>query len=171
MKFLTKLRKLWLPGAETRKKLDGIACVYKAEIASEQVILSELEASKAAAEKDLHGVNSIYDFKSKRLRDLENCFDDKSRLYDDLNDLHNQMKSIKSKLDDAYQDLKKNKASKEDYYNWSERQRSLWNGYTGRGGKKVRNHWNIKSIFDKYSQQDLNRYNSNIESAKRRIGR
>ncbi|PHO05314.1 hypothetical protein CSC82_03800 [Rhodobacteraceae bacterium 4F10] len=170
MKLLIKLRKLWFPDAETRKKLDGIAGAYKAKIASAQDILSEFEASKAAAEKELHKANSIYELRSKRLRDLDNCFDDKSELYDELNDLHKQMRSIKSELDDAYRDLKKNKAKKEDFYDWSKRQRSLWNGYTGRGGRKVRNHWNIKSVFDKYSRQDLDRYKSNIDSAKRRIG-
>lgn len=170
MKFLKKLRKLWFPDAETKRRLERRAGPYKEKIASAQVTLNEIKATKLAAEKELNEANSVYETDANRLRDLENCFDDKNELYDELNDLHKQMRSIKSELDDAYRDLKRNKAKKEDYYDWSKRQRSLWNGYTGRGGRKVRNQWNVKSIFDKYSRQDLDRYKSNIESAKSKIG-
>jgi len=104
------------------------------------------------------------------MHELQSCFDQKSDLYGTLNELISQSKSLQSDLDSAYQKLKKNKASKDDFYNWSNRQKSMWNGYSGRGGKKIRSHINPKSIFDKYSREDLDRFKANIETARSTIG-
>lgn len=171
MEFLSKLKKLWFPSAETKIRLTKISEVHIATLTTKNGVLNEYKAEKKAAEKALREVDIVLQNHSNRLSDLNNCFEDKKDLYDTLNKLISESKSMQSDLDSAYQKLKKNKASKDDFYDWSNRQKSVWNGFSGRGGQKVRSDFNPKSIFNKYSRGDLDRYKANMEAAKATIGR
>lgn len=171
LEFLSKLKKLWFPSAETKIRLTKISEVHIATLTTKNGVLNEYKAEKKTAEKALREVDIVFQNHSNRLSDLNNCFEDKKDLYDALNKLIFESKSMQSDLDSAYQKLKKNKASKDDFYDWSNRQKSVWNGFSGRGGQKVRSDFNPKSIFNKYSRGDLDRYKANMEAAKATIGR
>ena len=171
LEFLNKLKKLWFPSAETKVLLTKISEVHIANLTTKNGILNDYKAKKKTAEKALHQVEIVFRNSSNRLSNLTNCFEDKKDRYDTLNKLISESKSMQSDLDSAYQTLKKNKASKDDFYDWSNRQKSVWNGFSGRGGQKVRSDFNPKSIFNKYSRGDLDRYKSNIEASKSTIGR
>ncbi len=119
----------------------------------------------------LREVEIAFRSKSFRLSSLENCFKNKQGLYDGLTKLISESKSMQSDLDSAYRKLKKNKDSKADFYDWSNRQKSVWNGFSGRGGRRIRGDLNPMSIFNKYSRGDLDRYKANIKSARATIGR
>jgi chromosome segregation ATPase len=171
LEFLNKLKKLWFPSAETKIHLAKISEVHIATLTAKNGVLNEYKAERKTTEKALREVEIVFQDHSVRLSNLKNCFEDRKDLYDALSKLISESKSMQSDLDSAYQKLKKNKASKDDFYDWSNRQKSVWNGFSGRGGQKVRSDFNPKSIFNKYSRGDLDRYKANIESAKSTIGR
>lgn len=139
--------------------------VYNANLAPRNRLLNEYNVAMSATGEALNDLEKNIQEHSERLNKLEGCFDQKNDLYEKLKTLLTESKSTQSDLNSAYQKLKKNKLSKSDYHDWAGRQRSLWNGYSGRGGRKIRGSFNPKGIFNKYTRGDLERYKSNISSA------
>ncbi|MEB8386882.1 hypothetical protein OO012_06550 [Rhodobacteraceae bacterium KMM 6894] len=138
MEFINKLKKLWFPSSETNIHLAKIGEVHIATLTTKNGVLNEYKAESKTTDKALREVEIVFQDNSVRLSNLKNCFEDRKDLYDALSKLIYESKSMQSDLDSAYQSLKKNKASKDDFYHWSNRQKSVWNGFSGRGGKKVR---------------------------------
>jgi chromosome segregation ATPase len=92
-------------------------------------------------------------------------------MFETLNGLIKQSKDIQLDLKSAYDQLKKAQNSKDDYYDWTNRNKSLWNGYSGRKGKKVRSDFNPMGVFNKYTKGDIDRFKASIASAKSSIDR
>lgn len=169
MDFFTTLKKIWFPSKETRANLTKLKKDYEAKLAPQNILMSEYKIAKSATGKALNDLELTFRKNSDRLNELEGCFDQKSALYETLNSQIAESKSTQSDLNSAYQKLKKSSSSKSDYYDWAGRQRSLWNGYSGRGGKKIRSEFNPMGLFNKYTRGDLERYKGGIASAKASI--
>lgn len=169
--YFTKLKKLLLPNEEVKKKLKLLNDTYEANLATQLNLLDEYHKEKAVRDRKVKGISNQIAYKQRRLDELTNCFDRKNEMFESLNDWIKQSKEIQSDLNAAYDKLKKNQKSKADYYDWANRNKSLWNGYSGRKGKKIRSDFNPMGIFNKYTKGDLDRFKNNIASAKSSIDR
>jgi chromosome segregation ATPase len=169
--YLTKLRKLLLPNAEVKRELKLLKDTFKTKLEPPINLLNKYHNEKAVRSKKVKEISTQIVHKQGRLDDLTSCFDRKNETFESLNGLIKQSKDIQSDLKSAYDQLKKAQSSKTDYYDWANRNKSLWNGYSGRKGKKVRSNFNPMGVFNKYTKGDIDRFKANITSAKSLIDR
>lgn len=169
--YLTKLRKLLLPNAEVKRELTLLKDTFKTKLEPSINLLNKHQNEKAVKSAKVKEISTQIDHNQWRLDDLTYCFDRKNEMFEVLNDLIKQSKGIQSDLKSAYDQLKKAQSSKADYYNWADRNKSLWNGYSGRKGKKVRSDFNPMGVFNKYTKGDIDRFKASIASNKSSIDR
>jgi len=165
MKFFVKIKKLWFPNKKIKVELLKLKKSYTKKLEPHINDLNVFKKTRKSTVGNIRILKIALNDNIARLGELENCFDEKDNLFESLNSNIQKHKSIKSNLSAAYDTLKKNKASESDYFKWAERNPKIYNGYSGRRGKKIRNDFNPMGIFNKYTTGDLSRFKRNIASA------